>query len=152
MKLGSFALKNSVARFFRGTRGDSASAAYDGLIGGEIFRRFKVVFDYSRRQMILEPNAEFSEPFEEDMSGLDLATEGADLSVVVVNEVEENSPGAEAGIQEEDIITTIDGRPAKELTVTEIRKMLRQDGKEYLLTLRRGQKDVQTKLKLRRLI
>ena len=152
MRLGSFELENSVARFSRATRGDDASAKYDGLIGGEIFRRFKVVFDFSRRQMILEPNAQFSEPYEVDMSGLDIATEGKDFSVVVVNEVEKNSPGAEAGIRDEDIIGAIDGRPTKEFTLTLIRKMFMQDGKEYLISLKRGQKEVQATLKLRRLI
>src|SRR5947208_16356846 len=44
ISLGSFELENSVARFSRARRGDDASARYDGLIGGEIFRRFKVVF------------------------------------------------------------------------------------------------------------
>jgi len=152
MGLGSIDLENSVARFSRATRGDDASAKYDGLIGGEILRRFKVVFDYSRQQLILEPNAYFSEPFEVDMSGLDLATEGEDYSVVVVNEVEKNSAGAEAGIQESDIIEAIDGRPAKELTIDQIRKMFMENGKEYLLTLKRGSKELHTKLKLRRLM
>lgn len=150
--LGSFQLENAVARFSRARRGDDASARYDGLIGGEIFRRFKVVFDLSRLRMILEPNAQFSEPYEVDMSGLDLATEGQDFSVVVVNEVEKGSPAAEAGIQEEDVIKAIDGRPTKDFTITQIRKMFMLDGKEYLIILKRGPKELQTKLKLRRLI
>ena len=152
IRLGSFQLENSVARFSRARRGDDASARYDGLIGGEIFRRFKVVFDYSRRRMILEPNAQFSEPYDVDMSGLDIATQGEDFSVVVVNEVAKGSPQAEAGIQEEDVITAIDAHPTKEFTLTQIRKMFMQDAKEYLITLKRGQQELQTKLKLRRLI
>jgi hypothetical protein len=152
MSLGSFQLENLIARFSRARRGDDASAKYDGLIGGDILRRFKVVFDYSRRRMILEPNSQFSEPYESDMSGLDLATEGDDFSVVVVNEVENGSPAAEGGIQDEDIITAIDGHPVKELTITAIRRMFMQDGKEYLISLKRGQKELQAKLKLRRLI
>jgi len=152
IRLGSFQLENPVARFSRARRGDNASSRYDGLIGGEIFRRFKVVFDFSRRRMILEPNAQFSEPYEVDMSGLDMAAEGQDFSVVVVNEVEKGSPAAEAGIQEEDVITAIDGHPTKEFRLTQIRRMFMQDAKEYLISLKRGQKDLQTKLKLRRLI
>lgn len=152
IKLGSFQLENLIARFSRARRGDDASAKYDGLIGGEILRRFSVVFDYSRRRMMLEPNAQFSGPYEADMSGLDLATEGEDFSVVVVNEVEKGSPAEKAGIQGEDTITAIDGRPVKEFTITEIRQMFMQDGKEYLISLKRGQKKMQTKLKLRRLI
>ncbi len=152
MSLGSLQLENLIARFSRARRGDDASAKYDGLIGDDILRRFRVVFDYSRRRMMLEPNVHFSEPYEADMTGLDLATEGDDFSVVVVNEVEKNSPGAEAGIQGEDVITAIDGRPVKQFTITQIRKMFMLDGKEYLISLKRGQKELQTKLRLRRLI
>ena len=152
LSLGNFQLEKLIARFSRAHRGDDASPKYDGLIGGDILRRFKVVFDYSRRRMMLEPNVQFSEPYEADMSGLDLAAEGEDFSVVVVNEVEKGSPGAEAGIQEEDTLTAIDGRPVKEYTMTQIRKMFMQDGKEYLIGLKRGQKELQTRLKLRRLI
>jgi len=152
LRLGHFELENSVARFSRATRGDDASATYDGLIGGEILSRFKVVFDYSRRQMILEPNAQFSEPYEVDMSGLDLSAGGRGFSLVVVNEVAQGSPAAEAGIREGDILTAIDSRPTTELTVNQIRKMFTQDGKEYLIRLKRGRREVQVRLKLRRLI
>jgi hypothetical protein len=152
MSLGSFQLENLIARFSRARRGDDSSAKYDGLIGGEILRRFKVVFDYSRRQMILEPNAQFSESYEADMSGLDLATEAEDFSVVVVNEVQKGSPAEAAGIQGEDIIVAIDGRPVKEFTITQIREMFMQDGKEYLIGLKRGEKELQARLKLRRLV
>ena len=51
-----------------------------------------------------------------------------------------HSPAAEAGIQEEDVITAIYGHPTKEFTITQIRKMFMRDGKEYLITLKRGPK------------
>lgn len=35
----------------------------DGVIGGEIFRRFKVIIDYSRQRMILEPNKHLNDPY-----------------------------------------------------------------------------------------
>ena len=61
-------------------------------------------------------------------------------------------PGADAGIKAEDVITAIDGRPTKDFTITQIRKMFMLDGKEYSVTLKRGSKELQTRLKLRRLI
>jgi hypothetical protein len=152
LQLGGFELKDSVARFSRSTRGDSASAKYDGLIGGEIFRRFKVIFDYSRRQMILEPNERFAEPYEVDMSGLEIGAEGNDFSVAVVNEVEKDSPAAQAGIKAEDIITAIDGRSTAGSTLDQIRRQFMEDGRTYQLSLKRGKKVLETKLILKRSI
>lgn len=149
--LGGFMLENAIARFSQSTRGDYASAKYDGLIGGEILRRFKTIFDYSRKRMILEPNAQFSEPFEIDMSGMELLAEGNDFSIVLVDDVKAKSPAAEAGVRGGDIITAIDNHPLKELTLEQVRQMFRQEGREYLLKLKRNRKVVQTKLKLRRL-
>jgi len=51
-----------------------------------------------------------------------------------------------------DILISVDGRPATELGLDEIRTMFMQDGKEYLLSLRRAGKVVQLKLRLRRRI
>jgi len=34
------------------------------VVGGEIFRRFKMIIDYSRKRMILEPNQSFNDAFE----------------------------------------------------------------------------------------
>jgi membrane-associated protease RseP (regulator of RpoE activity) len=150
--IGRFALENLVARFYQGTRGDNASAKYDGLIGGEIFRRFKVIFDYPRRRMILEPDALISESFEIDMSGLELVADGDDFSIVLIDDVEVNSPAAKAGIEGGDIITAIDGRPTVEFTLDQIRKLLMQDGREYLLSLKRGARVMRIKLKLTRSI
>ncbi|MEJ7624847.1 MAG: aspartyl protease family protein [Pyrinomonadaceae bacterium] len=149
--LGRFTLENPVARFSQATRGDYASAKYDGLIGGEILRRFRTIFDYSRKRMILEPNALVFGPFEIDMSGMKLVADGDDLSVVLVDDVKPKTPAAETGVSGGDIITAIDNRPVKEFTLEQIREMFRQDGREYLLKMKRDGAEVQVKIKLRRL-
>lgn len=38
------------------TEGSGASEETDGLVGGEVLHRFKLILDYSRKRMILEPN------------------------------------------------------------------------------------------------
>lgn len=150
--LGKFALESGIARFSQSTRGDYASAKYDGLIGGGILRRFKTIFDYSRRRMILEPNALISDPFEIDMSGMELLADGDDLSTVLVDDVKPDSAAARAGIQGDDIITAIDNRPVKEFTLDQIRKLFMADGKEYSISVKRGEKTIVAIIKLRRLI
>ena len=69
VEIGGVKLANPVADFSTDSKGVTATANYDGTIGGDILRRFTVILDYSRSQMILEPNANFAAPFENDKSG-----------------------------------------------------------------------------------
>ena len=48
-----------------------------GTFGGELLNRFKVTFDYSREKVYLSESRRYNEPFEYDMSGMTLNTEGA---------------------------------------------------------------------------
>lgn len=51
------------------TEGESADEDVDGVIGGEIFRRFKVILDYRHRRMFLEPNKSFNDPYKLELGG-----------------------------------------------------------------------------------
>lgn len=149
VRLGRFVIDRPITHFSQATQGDYASSKYDGLIGDQILRRFKAIFDYSRRQMILEPNSHFAEPYEIDMSGIELVADGDDL---LIDDVDENSSAAEAGVKGGDILLAINGRPAAEFNLDQIRTMFMQDAKEYLLRLKREGKVLQIKLKLKRII
>jgi S1-C subfamily serine protease len=63
-----------------------------------------------------------------------------------------NSPASEAGFKEEDVLTAIDARPASALTPGQIRALLRREGEEHALTVRRGDKTLTFRIKLRRLL
>jgi predicted aspartyl protease len=66
VRLGRLVFDNPPVGLSQDTEGAGASKENDGVIGGEIFRRFKVILDYSRKQMILEPNSDFNNPYEID--------------------------------------------------------------------------------------
>jgi predicted aspartyl protease len=53
LQLGRFTLENLPANFF--TEGSPAGAGMAGHLGMGTLRKFKVIFDYSRKRMILEP-------------------------------------------------------------------------------------------------
>jgi len=152
LQLGNFKLTDPVIHFAHDRKGAFASSDFGGVIGGELLRRFKVIFDYGRKRMILEPNTHFADPFDYDMSGIRIRAEGADLKQLKVIRLVENSPAIEAGLRERDLISAIDGRPTAELSLTEISQMFKQEGREYLLDVIRGEEKKQVKLKLRRLI
>jgi hypothetical protein len=70
IQFGSVIINEPPVGLSQGTVGTSASEENDGRIGGEVFRRFKVILDYSRRQMILEPNKSFNDPYDLEPRGL----------------------------------------------------------------------------------
>lgn len=152
LQLGSFTLTDPVVHFAQDRKGAFASSEFSGVIGGELLRRFKVLFDYAHKRMILEPNAGLAEPFEYDMSGIRLRAGGEDFKTVRVQRLVENSPATEAGVREGDLISAIDGKPTAELSLSQIKHMFRQQDQEYLLGVIRGEEKKQIKLKLRRLV
>jgi predicted aspartyl protease len=152
VRLGKYMLKRPLVTLIQARAGEHATEKFDGMIGGEFFRRFKLIIDYSRRRLILEPNAHLNDPVEADMSGLEFASEGKDFKQYVVNEVTENSPASEAGFKEEDVLTAIDGRPASAFTLERIRALLRREGEEHALTVKREDKTLTFHIKLRRLL
>lgn len=152
LQLGRFTFENPIIAISQDMKGEGASSKSDGQIGTELFRRFKVILDYSRGRLILEPNKDFSEPYEDDMSGIDLIAEGADLKTFTINSIKANSPAAEAGLREEDVIVAINGHPAAEFQLDPLTRMFMKDGQEYVLSIKRGQEIITAKIKLRRLI
>jgi hypothetical protein len=150
LELGSHVLEAPVTAFPRS--GMFGRVGKAGNIGSAVLRRFRVTFDYSRNRMILEPNRRFTEPFEFDMSGLQLASESPRFEVVRVNRVLPGSPAAEAGIRQADEILSIAGKRSTAMRLAELREMLRQPDRQYALELKRGSETITVELKTRRLI
>lgn len=123
-----------------------------GRIGGGMLRRFTVVFDYSRRRMILEGNVNFREDDVGDMSGISLLAGGPGLKRLEVVAVRRGGPGASAGIQPSDIIAGIDDEPAADLSLAEVRALFREPGRQHKLLLERHGQTITVTLRLRRLL
>ena len=152
LQLGSFRINQPITVFSQAKSGATGDSSYDGTIGGDALRRFKVIFDYSRKRMILERNADFDDPFEYDMSGIVLTVEGQDYRTFKISRVFEHTPATEAGLREGDKIMALDGKQAKDFTLDQLQLRFRQEGREYLLSIKRAQEIFQTKIRLRRLV
>ncbi len=81
----------------------------EGNLGAGILARFRVLFDYSRSALWLEPGPGLAAPFSKDKTGLDLDwVDGA----LVVEFVAPGSPAAAAGWKAGERVTALDGEPA----------------------------------------
>ncbi len=146
LELGSLELPGVVAAFAPRRSGIAPNAQAN--LGAEILRRFRVIFDYSRRRMILEPSNTFAEPFDIDMSGLVLRAEGLELDQLIIEQVREGSPAALVGIEAGDRLVTLDGR---QMNLEEAVETLRQrDGYRIPLTVDRAGKLLEKQLTLKR--
>ncbi|HLM61887.1 MAG TPA: aspartyl protease family protein [Pyrinomonadaceae bacterium] len=69
VRLGKLIISNPPVAFSIDAEESGEGENNNGIIGGEIFRRFKVILDYYHKQMILEPNKGFGEPYEIETDG-----------------------------------------------------------------------------------
>jgi hypothetical protein len=126
--LGKLVISEPVVYVSQDTGGALASSNFDGIVGGELLRKFKVIFDYTRHRLMFEKNTYYAQPVEYDMSGIRLRAWGDDLRTFKVSQVLENSPAAEAGLREGDVLAALDGAPASKFTLDEIYQMLKRQG------------------------
>src|SRR6185503_18942939 len=147
---GRFIVAKPIAAF--PSRGLFAREGAAGNVGGGILRRFKVIFDYSRQRVILEPNKHFNEPYEYDMSGISLFSDSPDFKRIRVLRILQNSPASEVGIKPDDLLVAIDGRPAPDIGLRDIREMFQNPGRTFALQIQRGNESLNFKLTTRRLI
>jgi hypothetical protein len=151
LRLGRYTIAKPVISVSRDAAGEGASSDA-GIIGGELLRRFTVILDYQNQRMSLKPNRYFSEPYDIDMSGLELVAQPDDLKAIRIKSVRAHFPAEQAGLREGDLVVAIDGRPAAEFDLDRLTRMFMRNGKEIRLTVRRGEKVIEAKLRLKRAI
>ena len=129
-----------------------AAPEFDGVVGGELLRRFRVVFDYSRSVMFLTPMADAAAPFEYDMSGTFVSGDGADFRIFTVRDVLHGSPASEAGLKVGDVIAAIDGVQAQDMSLEDLRARFRVEGRSYDVIVKRADRTIEVRLRTRRIV
>ncbi len=148
-KLGALTFDHPIAVLTPPGPGRIAVPGAVGNIGGQVLSRCSITFDYRHRLVAFEPNAKFSQPFESDMSGATLLHEGPDFVVRLVNP---DTPAAEAGLEEGDRVTAIDGTPSASLDLSALRTHFSGIGRSVQLDVTRGDRHFTATVVLRRII
>lgn len=152
VRLGPLKIVKPVVNFATAGVGSLGSADFDGFLGAAVLRRTRVAFDYMRREMRVAPGKLFDAPYEYGMSGMVLVTRGPGFHTFVVAYVIADSPAQEEGIRVGDVITSIDGRPAAQLTLSGIKEMFLVPFRRYRLGVARGSTESAVEITTRPLI
>ena len=150
LTLGGNTVIGFVGRYTQDRKGAFASISEAGNIGNEILPHFIITFDYAHQQMWLEPRPGFK-PLPFSRSGMSLSKQTAD-AFTLVNMVA-GGPAESAGMKKGDIITAIDGTPARQLSGRDVlRLMTRAEGTKVVLDYTRDGKPAKAELALRILL
>lgn len=152
MEFGGFLIKDSVVGFSQATDGVTSISDFGGIIGGGILRRFKVIFDYSKEKLYLEPNKDFSSAYKYDATGTYVISEGNDYKTFRVRQVISPSPGSDADLRENDIILMINKKATSNLTLDKLRELFKQENKIFKLKIKRKEGIFELRMKTRKLL
>jgi hypothetical protein len=123
-----------------------------GTIGGDFLSRFTATFDYARHRMLLKKNKHFADPYDYDMSGIFPVAESPEFKIIKIVSVTPKSPATDAGLQANDIIVSIDGKPACDYGVAQIRQLFSIEDNHVSLEIERNGTSMHVDLVLRKLI
>ena len=151
LQLGKYIVANPLTLFSEDKAGAMATSSLVGNIGQLVASKFKVFLDYGRTRIILEPTSTFADSMDRAGTGFALTTEGKDHATVRITEVLENSPASEAGLQIDDVLLSVDGTPASDLSVSRLLEMFDRPN-SYKLIVKRGEKTLPVTLVTRKLI
>ena len=151
ISIGRFKVNQPITLFSQDKAGAFADSTLSGNIGARIASKFRLFLDYDRNRIIFEPNQNFDQPFDQAQSGMSLIAEGADYRSFRVRSLLENSPASEAGLQQDDIIESINGQSVKELTLSRLNDMLEKP-ESYKLTVRRKESTLEKTITPRKMI
>ena len=159
LTLGPFTFRNPVVMFPPAAATEdpdylskAISSTGIGLVGAPVCSRFRLVFDYPGRLLLMEPAAGIDAPFEFDMSGAILMSASLQFDAFRVLAVIKDSPAWQAGLETGDTIVAIDGRPASEIPLARVRELFRIEGVRFTLRVQRAAGPVDMTLVTRRLI
>jgi hypothetical protein len=149
LTLGPVTIEHPLTMVSTDKGGAGSVEAFPSNVGGGVLKRFAVTFDYDNSTMYLKPIAGAIADLDTfDKSGMWINAVPEGFKII---EVTKGGPAEAAGLQKDDIITTIDGKPASGFVLPDLRKAWRNgtDGTVVKLTIKRGgeTKDVPVTLK-----
>jgi hypothetical protein len=134
LKIGGVSVTAPVIRLYTLKAGLTTTNSLAGLIGPDVLSQYDVTFDYARRRIIFEKNANYGRHDSYDHAGVWMGQAGDHFKAL---DVIAGGPAAEAGVKAGDIILAIDGVSTEKLLLPDVREKIRRKavGNKLMLQL-----------------
>jgi hypothetical protein len=150
VEFAGFRVEKPIAEFLEGSP-DPHLSKNDGFVGNALLERFNVIFDYSRHQVILDPNASFGDPFVANMTGIRADPTSDPVRGFEVKSLEDGSVAADVGLKPGDRIVEINGVLCSTLTFESFHQMLTAEGAPFKLKVERDREKIEISFQTPRL-
>jgi hypothetical protein len=138
LMIGSVEIAHPVVGFSSDKKGSEANPNIAGNIGSAALKRFVVTFDYGHGVMYLKPASRAMDDLDTfDRAGMWVNLDPAGFKIIFADK---GAPAQAAGLKANDIIVAVDGKPAKDITLSDLRYRLRngKPGSVMKFTLKDG--------------
>ena len=121
-----------------------------GLFGLDFLERHLVTIDFPAKKLYLKPGKEFNHRSDVDMSGIHPARIDDQVTAKFIDPF---SPAYDAGIRHDDVLIDVNGKPAKDYDMADLRDALKAgDGQEITVTFTHQKEQKTVKFTLKRTI
>lgn len=125
----------------------------NGTLGGGIFYRFKIIFNFMDGYVYMKKNKKYKDPFNYNMSGITVKAQGLYLDTFEIVDVRANSSAHKADIKVGDKIIRINNHPTHSLELAEINGIFNsRQNRTIRLELSRDGQIIRRKFKLAQII
>lgn len=155
VKLGKYEFEGPIASFPDAGNFDEIFARTGrlGTMGGGIFNRFTVIFDYFNGYFYFSKSPNFNHKFDYNMSGLEVKASGLKLNEFIVEQIRKESPAQETGFLIGDKLIRINGNYCEAMDLGEINNSFRRKhNKKMTVVIDRNGEILKKKFRLRRMI
>ena len=146
-KLGPYRFKKVPTYIFEDSYNVTAYPYLGGLIGNDILRRFNVILNYDRRDIYLQPNSHFRDPFDYSYTGLGIYKIDGEVRVM---DIMQGSPAEKAGFQPGDIIMAMNNNFTK--NVQTYKNLMQNVGEKLKVLVLREEGPIILTLKVRSIL
>lgn len=118
-----------------------------GIVGNDLLRRFNVTLNYSQKEIYINPNSHFNEPFDYSYTGMVMYfIDGK----VTITDIIKDSPAEKAGFKAGDVILSVNNNFSNNIQI--YHELLKKTGTSARLIIRRDGKLLDKKLKIKSIL